>query len=859
MKIIILFSILLIFCMPFVSKAQVLFVDSNFSGENPDGSKDLPYKSIQQAVDAAVNGDEILIRKGTYLEQIEITTDSITIRNYPGEKVTIKGTEPILSWEHVGEEVYKAIVPWDISENDQSNQVFVDGEMIHLARWPKETSAHWVTKPTVAYVDAAENSGQGIIITENDFNEPKERWKNGMVWINLSNGHDGNGWTGRATYISSSSKNIKIEQLTGSSSGVSAASGYQPWAVKRGSEYYLFNPAPEGVYATGGPQALLARGEWWKNGDSLFVRLPDGGKPAESIIGPNFVEVKKRIWAFIPAISDQMHHVTIKGLNLFAATITTDKDYLRGNTAVNSYDNVIDSISGKYIMHFINQGGHYGLQWKGRCGIILSGLNNTLKNSKIKYSAGSAVSAFGRGHKILNNAFYDVNYQVTEAGAINSGGVTNLYDPEVAHNLLYNCPHLGIAINKMYSTDPAQFGLIRIHHNVIMNFMLRSNDGGAINASAGRNWDNVRVDHNIIANSNKYITFGIYTDYGGEALLDHNVIYNVDRPIGMNRYSVEQNPPVGTSDGGPMGEIRVFNNTVIADQWSKQGIQNNHVNPSGEGMFYKNNIISNRIQATLELAVLDSNLYIGENQVETLFEDYANHDFRLKAGASAAIDKGIDVAPFNDTIINDIPDIGAYEFGADPWKAGPEGVATNVKINAETGNVYQRDTVYFTAQAYTSGFILMDPQPEMTWFTDGSGRIEPNGMYIADSADNNATVFVMIDSLLVESKTFRIREQTTGLESVNEGLTGENNELAYSLFPNPARKEIFIKFSENTSQDMIIAIFDMQGRMLDEKRISGNPGNQVFSYNIDSLKEGIYYVKIISGTKTGSRKFMVTN
>ena len=854
---------LLIVCFTCISNAllaQEVYVDINHPGEEQTGSFSAPFKSVQQGVNSANEGDVIYIKGGVYREQVEIAVDSITIQNYPGEKVVVSGAEPVVEWEDAGNEVYRAIVPWDVSESDQANQVFVDGKMIHLARWPKETSAHWVTKPTMAKADNTEDAGsKSIFITDNEYNEPKERWTNSLIWINLANGHDGNGWSGRATYINSSTKKIKVEPLSTYSSGVHAADGYSPWGVRRGSKYYLFNPSPSGVYATGGPQALLTRGEWWKNGDTLFVRLPDGNAPADESGKKNLVEVKKRIWAFRPAVSDEMHHVTIKGLHLFAASITTDKDFTRGNLAANSYNNVIDSIQGKYIMHFIDQGGHYGLQWKGKCGIILSGINHTVKKSKIHYSAGSAVSAFGNGHKILNNAFYDVNYQVTEAGALNSGGATDLYDPEIAFNLFYNNPHMAIAVNKMYSTDPEQFGLIRIHHNVIQNFMLRSSDGGAINCSAGRNWDNVRIDHNIIANSNEFLTIGIYTDYGGEALFDHNVIYNVDRPMQINRYSEDHPAPVGSEEGGPMGEIRVFNNTIIADNWTKPGVQNNHVNPSGEGMFYKNNIISNRIKATLELAVVDSNLLISEGDVSSLFVDYENHDFRLSPGASEAIDMGTDVSPFNDTIINGIPDIGAYEYGAEPWRAGPENVTTNVKILGELPKtIYQGDTLYFSATAFTSGFFEMDPQPQKAWFSDGSGRINQTGMYVADSVDNNANVYVMVDSILVESKSFRIKERLTSIDSYKDISGVGNGKIDFTVFPNPATSDINIEINGAiSSQDPLqVSILDLQGRTLIDKNM--NKGYMdVISLGTDGLTAGLYYIRIVSGTKTGYRQLVI--
>jgi hypothetical protein len=852
--------LILILCMMSLnfSMAQDVYVNRNYTRENQTGTTDQPYKTIQQAVDAAQEGDVIHIMEGTYREQVEIATDSITIKNYEDDEVVVTGAETVLDWEHAGGEVYRAIVPWDITENDESNQIFVDGEMIHLTRWPKDTSDNWVTNPTMAVVDGAENSGSNAVLLEDkEFDEPDKRWLNGMIWVNLANGHDGQGWSGKATFISSAIKAIKATPV--GQSGINAADGYQPWAVQRGTHYYLFNPTPEGVYATGGPQELLARGEWWKNADTLYVRLPDGQEPASSEDENNLVEAKKRLWAFIPKESDYMHHVTISGLHLFAASITTDKLYQRATKSVNSHDNVIDNIKAKYLTHFIDQTGHYQSQWYGRTGIILSGVNHTLKNSFIKYSAGAAVSAFGDNHKIIGNSIYEVNYQVTEAGAINSGNSIKLYDPEIAYNFIYNVPQKTINIGKMYSSEPETPGLIHMHHNVIFNFMLRNNDSGAMNGSAGRNWDLMRIDHNIIAHANTFLAIGIYTDYGGQAILDHNLIFDVDRPIQMNRYDKEKNPPVGTSEGGPMGEIWVYNNTVIADSWSKPAIQNSHVNGSGEGMYYKNNIISNSINATLEeVEALDANLIIKEEDVDDLFVDFDNANFLLKETAVNAIDKGVDASPYNDEIYNDVPDIGAFEYGVEPWKAGPEGVVTGLKINKDKDMIENGDTVQFDAVAYTHGIFEMESQPQLKWWTNGCGTIDENGQFIADSVTTNAKVFVTADSYLIKSIEFEIQESTIGIDDVLNNLAGSQSNLIMKASPNPFKDKVILdiqNMSEFGSQAEI-TVYSSSLHELSRRKIYLNQGQNQLSLKTAGYSPGMYIIRVSDHENSSYIKIM---
>ncbi|PGH15580.1 hypothetical protein AJ79_02362 [Helicocarpus griseus UAMH5409] len=81
-----------------LSFARDIYVDSNGS-ESGDGSVENPLSSIQTAVDAAIAGDNIYLRGGTYAPttNIQITAASgtesapITITAYEDEKVTIDG------------------------------------------------------------------------------------------------------------------------------------------------------------------------------------------------------------------------------------------------------------------------------------------------------------------------------------------------------------------------------------------------------------------------------------------------------------------------------------------------------------------------------------------------------------------------------------------------------------------------------------------------------------------------------------------------------------------------------------------------------------------------------------------------
>lgn len=85
--------------------------------DNNPGSRAAPVRTIQRAAGLARPGDTITVHQGVYRERVAPprggTSNSrrIVYQAAPGEKVEIKGSEAVNTWEKVQEDVWKVVLP----------------------------------------------------------------------------------------------------------------------------------------------------------------------------------------------------------------------------------------------------------------------------------------------------------------------------------------------------------------------------------------------------------------------------------------------------------------------------------------------------------------------------------------------------------------------------------------------------------------------------------------------------------------------------------------------------------------------------------------------------------------------------
>ncbi|WP_242132170.1 T9SS type A sorting domain-containing protein [Aestuariivivens marinum] len=106
----------------------------------------------------------------------------------------------------------------------------------------------------------------------------------------------------------------------------------------------------------------------------------------------------------------------------------------------------------------------------------------------------------------------------------------------------------------------------------------------------------------------------------------------------------------------------------------------------------------------------------------------------------------------------------------------------------------------------------------------------------------------MVD--IAQTGTFNICASATGtLNTVDKDLND------FKLFPNPAQDVVNLKFTQSSSSKVDIAIYNLQGKLV--QAVYKTPNNQNAALNIAHLSSGMYFVKLNDGTNEVTKKLMV--
>ena len=363
-------------------------------------------------------------------------------------------------------------------------------------------------------------------------------------------------------------------------------------------------------YLTGTMAALDAPGEWICQAGALYLEPPTSASGA--IDAGMAIQAKRRAWAID---LEGLSYIRVQGLNIFAASVRMTGDNC-----------VVENMRAKYLSHFTHTGdGFYGLAQadQGRNGILIRGRGNDLRVCTLAYSAGCGVILAGTGNRVADCVIHAMDYQ-------------GLYSCPVFlegnGNTLEWCTLYDAGRDLVHMTGTGHSLL----HNELYNPGLLTQDLGAMYTNGIDGMGTVIAFNWVHDNHGKHGTSPcIYLDNKSRNfIVHHNVVWNCDGDAGIRI-------------NGPSQGHRIYNNTTF------------NADDVGTHVFFSEPGPNDFLQA--------NNLLVKDAGRELL--DTTARDFRLPAG-SPAIDKGQPVPGITDGFKGTAPDLGAYEYGGEFWKAG---------------------------------------------------------------------------------------------------------------------------------------------------------------------------------------------
>lgn len=273
----------------------------------------------------------------------------------------------------------------------------------------------------------------------------------------------------------------------------------------------------------------------------------------------------------------------------------------------------------------------------GSSGVLIRGRGNAVEGCELAYSSSSVLSVGGTGHRVVNCFIHDGNYGGKWKGAVALAGRRHL----VSHNAIRHSGRDLVSIHGLMES--------LIQHNDLSDAGWITRDLGM---TYGHNTDfmNTVIRCNVVHdNRADGCAMGIYFDHCSQnAIVHHNVVYNAAfDPVRFNNPSyfnlVINNSCFGS---GPVGTFDHSNRNDLF------------------GMRFANNIFNKGISLPAHVA-LERNLTVPDPG----YAGPARRDFRLRRN-SKAVDAGIPLSGVTDGHAGRAPDIGAFEAGRRPWRAG---------------------------------------------------------------------------------------------------------------------------------------------------------------------------------------------
>jgi hypothetical protein len=544
---IILFYLLILFFTSCLHSAKIYYVSSGCDKPG-NGSLDFPFTSVSLALQK-IQGERakgkspvvtIYLRKGEYLINNSIVIDNslsnIILSSYKNEKVVFTGGKeiPRSAIEQIdlnGKKVYRVDLR-KLGINDYGEmrnvgfrrpygkswaEIFVNGEPMHLAKWPNKGL---VPMGKVLYAGSVPRNGDysdkgGVFVCDSS---RILGWKNpGEIWIT---GYFNYGYADDAVRIASINKKEKtIKTAEATLYGFNSGKPFNQW--------YAYNIKEE----------LDEAGEYYidRNTGELFFITPDNKEPETlkiSILDKPFIDL-------YDTKNVKINGITFECSRFIGVTMAETENVLLEDCTFRNLGSLGVSIGVgiKAFKEYRHSG--TGEPQRGILGSIhehiydnptfdsRAGKHNGVVNCTF-YNLGSGGVSLAGGNRLTleagdnyvdNCLFHDINrIDRSYRPAIHLMGAGNI----VRHCEIYNAP--GVAVY-LHGNNHL------IENNYIHNVCLEVDDMGAFYYGRDASELGNTVRHNFFASiPSKYSTQAIYQDDGACGLtVDQNIFYKAAR------------------------------------------------------------------------------------------------------------------------------------------------------------------------------------------------------------------------------------------------------------------------------------------------------------------------------------------
>ncbi|MDD4217166.1 MAG: PKD domain-containing protein, partial [Bacteroidales bacterium] len=180
-------------------------------------------------------------------------------------------------------------------------------------------------------------------------------------------------------------------------------------------------------------------------------------------------------------------------------------------------------------------------------------------------------------------------------------------------------------------------------------------------------------------------------------------------------------------------------------------------------------------------------------------------------------------------------------------------VTLNVS-NAE-GNDYETKIDYIVVHSNPSVTVDVTPASGETIADGGASLTITGGTAPYTTTWSNDETGTEITGLIPGNYSVVVLDDngcfTTTPFTVNWVSTIKDNSLVYSIYPNPARDEVFVKFDGQIANS--IQVFDLLGKVV----YNTQPTTDFSKIDISKLQNGVYFVKVMFNDKEFTHKLIV--